>query len=110
VRLANDLRTHAREAAQGRLNAVDLISTGETAWTTERVRAEVQHLIEEELDSLQKAVARERRTGVTQQFLTHLVGSTQAVLDFYESLDNRVKTSDPARRQDDGAILERRAG
>jgi len=110
VRLANDLRTHAREAAQGRLNAVDLVSTGETAWTTERAQTEVQRLIAEELDGLQKAVGRERRTGVTQQFLTHLVGSTQAVLDFYESLDNRVKTGDQSRRQDDNAFLERRAG
>jgi hypothetical protein len=40
--------------------------------------------MDEEFEMLQKAVARERRTGVTQQFLTHLIDSTQVLLDFYE--------------------------
>src|SRR5919204_1064781 len=80
VRLANDLRTHEREAAQGRFNAVDLIE----ADSMETARAAVQHLLYEEFEALQHAIARERRTGATQQFLNHLVESTQVLLDFYE--------------------------
>jgi hypothetical protein len=80
VRLANDLRTHDREAAVGRFNAVDLIE----ADSMETARAAVQHLLYEEFEALQHAIARERRTGATQQFLNHLVESTQVLLDFYE--------------------------
>jgi hypothetical protein len=84
VRLANDLRTHEREAAQGRFNSVDLILAGQADRTLESARAAAHHLMDEEFEMLQKAVARERRTGVTQQFLTHLIDSTQVLLDFYE--------------------------
>ena len=83
VRLANDLRTHEREASQGRFNSVDLIAPGQGEQSLEWARAAVQHLMEEEFESLQKAIARERRTGVTQQFLSHLIDSTQVLLDFY---------------------------
>jgi hypothetical protein len=84
VRLANDLRTHEREAAQGRFNSVDLVSAGQGERTLEAARAAAHRLMEEEFEMLQKAVGRERRTGVTQQFLTHLIDSTQVLLDFYE--------------------------
>jgi hypothetical protein len=40
--------------------------------------------MEEEFEQLKKAIARERRTGITQQFLSHLIDSTQVLLDFYE--------------------------
>ncbi len=84
VRLANDIRTHEREAAQGRFNSVDLISAGHGERTLEAARAAAHHLMEEEFEMLKKAIARERRTGVTQQFLAHLIDSTQVLLDFYE--------------------------
>jgi terpene synthase-like protein len=84
VRLANDLRTHEREAAQGRFNSVDLIAAGPGERTLERAREAVHHLMEEEFEMLKKAIGRERRTGITQQFLGHLVDSTQVLLDFYE--------------------------
>jgi hypothetical protein len=84
VRLANDLRTYEREAAQGRFNSVDLIGGSQTEHTVDWARNAVHHLMEQEFESLQNAIARERRTGVTQQFLSHLIDSTQVLLDFYE--------------------------
>ncbi|TMD23848.1 MAG: hypothetical protein E6I99_04965 [Chloroflexi bacterium] len=84
VRLANDLRTHEREAAQGRFNSVDLIFSGPSDRTLESAREAVHHLMEEEFEQLKKAIARERRTGITQSFLSHLIDSTQVLLDFYE--------------------------
>jgi hypothetical protein len=92
VRLANDLRTHEREAAQGRFNSVDLILGGQADRTLESARAAAHLLMDEEFEMLQKAVARERRTGVTQQFLTHLIDSTQVLLDFYEVPRNRPRS------------------
>jgi hypothetical protein len=83
VRLANDLRTHEREAAQGRFNAVDLIISAKEK-THETAHEAVHHLMEDEFDQLKKAIARERRTGITQSFLDHLIDSTQVLLDFYE--------------------------
>jgi hypothetical protein len=83
VRLANDLRTHEREAAQGRFNAVDLI-LGAGEKTHQSAHEAVRHLMDDEFDQLKKAIARERRTGITQDFLTHLIDSTQVLLDFYE--------------------------
>src|SRR2546425_420540 len=83
VRLANDLRTHEREAAQGRFNAIDLIF-GAGDKTHETAHEAVRHLMEDEFEQLKKAIARERRTGITQQFLDHLIDSTQVLLDFYE--------------------------
>jgi len=50
----------------------------------ESAREAVHHLMEEEFEQLKKAIARERRTGITQQFLSHLIDSTQVLLDFYE--------------------------
>jgi hypothetical protein len=94
VRLANDLRTHERESAQGRFNSVDLIAGGPGDHGLEWARSAVHHLMEEEFESLQKAIARERRTGVTQQFLTHLVDSTQVLLDFYAVPRPRAPRSD----------------
>src|SRR3989440_8619290 len=84
VRLANDLRTHERESAQGRFNSVDLIVAGTGERTLESAREAVHHLMEEEFEQLKKAIARDRRTGITQQFLGHLIDSTQVLLDFYE--------------------------
>jgi hypothetical protein len=84
VRLANDLRTHEREASQGRFNSVDLIAGGAER-TLEWGRAAVRRLMEEEFEGLQKNISKERRTGVTQQFLSHLIDSTQVLLDFYEA-------------------------
>src|SRR5207244_710640 len=72
VRLANDLRTHEREAAQGRFNSVDLIVSGPSDRTLENAREAVHHLMEEEFEQLKKAIARERRTGITQPFLSPL--------------------------------------
>ena len=92
VRLANDLRTHEREAAQGRFNSVDLIlpshrpsddAAGQGERGLEGAVAAVHHLMDEEFEMLKKAVARERRTGITQPFLSHLIESTQVLLDFY---------------------------
>jgi hypothetical protein len=40
--------------------------------------------MEDEFEQLKKAIARERRTGITQEFLDHLIDSTQVLLDFYE--------------------------
>ena len=94
VRLANDLRTHEREAAQGRFNSVDLILAGQADRTLDTARAAARHLMDEEFEMLQKAVAKERRTGVTQQFLTHLIDSTQVLLDFYEVPRGRPGRSD----------------
>ncbi|MEO6796163.1 MAG: terpene synthase family protein [Candidatus Dormibacter sp.] len=94
VRLANDLRTHEREAAQGRFNSVDLILAGQADRTLEAARVAARHLMDEEFEMLQKAVAKERRTGVTQQFLTHLIDSTQVLLDFYEVPRGRPGRSD----------------
>ncbi len=96
VRLANDLRTHEREAAQGRFNAVDLI-IGAGDRTHESAHDAVQHLMEDEFDQLKKAIARERRTGVTQQFLTHLIDSTQVLLDFYEVRGGKARPDRLAR-------------
>ncbi|TMD13157.1 MAG: hypothetical protein E6J00_09025 [Chloroflexi bacterium] len=96
VRLANDLRTHEREASQGRFNSVDLIAAGQGEQSLEWARTAVQHLMEEEFESLQKAIARERRTGVTQQFLSHLIDSTQVLLDFYAVPRPRAPRSDRA--------------
>src|SRR5438876_7607257 len=84
VRLANDVRTHERESAQGRFNSVDLIAAGRGEMTLEGARAAVKGLMEEEFEQLKKAIARERRTGPTQQFLSHLIDSTQVLLDFYD--------------------------
>jgi hypothetical protein len=84
VRLANDLRTHERESAQGRFNSVDLIAAGRGEMTLESAREAVRRLMEEEFEQLSKAIARERRTGATQQFLSHLIDSTQVLLDFYD--------------------------
>lgn len=84
VRLANDLQTHERESAQGRFNSVDLIAAGRPEMTLENARDEVTRLMEEEFEQLKKAIARERRTGATQQFLSHLIDSTQVLLDFYD--------------------------
>ena len=84
VRLANDLRTHERESAQGRFNSVDLIFGAAGERTLESAREAVHHLMDEEFEQLKKAIARERRTGITQQFLGHLIDSTQVLLDFYE--------------------------
>ena len=84
VRLANDVRTHERESAQGRFNAVDLIAAGRTEMTLESACAAVRRLMEEEFEQLKKAIARERRTGATQQFLSRLIDSTQVLLDFYD--------------------------
>jgi hypothetical protein len=83
VRLANDLRTHEREASQGRFNAVDLI-LGSSDKTHDSAHDAITHLMEDEFEQLKKAIARERRTGMTQQFLDHLVTSTQVLLDFYQ--------------------------
>jgi len=83
VRLANDLRTHERESAQGRFNSVDLIAAGRPEMTLDSAREEVTRLMEEEYEQLKKAIGRERRTGTTQQFLSHLIDSTQVLLDFY---------------------------
>ena len=96
VRLANDLRTHEREASQGRFNSVDLIAADQGEQSLEWARTAVQHLMEEEFESLQKAIARERRTGVTQQFLSHLIDSTQVLLDFYAVPRPRAPRSDRA--------------
>jgi len=52
--------------------------------TLESAREAVHHLMDEEFEQLKKAIARERRTGITQQFLGHLIDSTQVLLDFYE--------------------------
>ena len=84
VRLANDLRTHEREAAQGRFNAVDLILAANNGMTLEGARTELRRLMGEEFEQLKRAIARERRTGLTQQFLSHLIDSTQVLLDFYD--------------------------
>jgi hypothetical protein len=84
VRLANDLRTHERESAQGRFNSVDLIFGTAAERSLESAREAVHHLMDEEFEQLKKAIARERRTGITQQFLGHLIDSTQVLLDFYE--------------------------
>src|SRR5437660_3687456 len=84
VRLANDLRTHERESAQGRFNSVDLIAAGRPEMTLEGAREELTRLMDEEFEQLKKAIARERRTGATQQFLSHLIDSTQVLLDFYD--------------------------
>lgn len=83
VRLANDLRTHEREAAQGRFNAVDLI-LGAGEKTHQSAHEAVRHLMDDEFDQLKKAIARERRTAMTEDFLAHLIDSTQVLLDFYE--------------------------
>src|ERR671935_168774 len=84
VRLANDLRTHEREAAQGRFNAVDLILGANDGMTLEGACTELRRLMGEEFEQLKRAIARERRTGLTQQFLSHLIDSTQVLLDFYD--------------------------
>jgi hypothetical protein len=97
VRLANDLRTHERESAQGRFNSVDLISGGSAERTLESARDAVRHLMEEEFEQLKKAIARERRTGITQQFLSHLIDSTQVLLDFYEVPGGRTSQGRPDR-------------
>jgi hypothetical protein len=46
-----------------------------------------------EFDHPKTARARPPRTGITQQFLSHLIDSTQVLLDFYEV---------PGGRQDQG--------
>ena len=84
VRLANDIRTYERESAQGRFNAVDLVPVaGER--TPAAARAATRRLMEEEFEALKKATARERQAGATQQFLAHLVESTQVLVDFYDT-------------------------
>lgn len=88
VRLANDLRSHERDTAQGRLNAIDLIRADRHAGVAE-ARTEVVALMQEEFEGLQRGVAREKRTGVTQQFLSHLVDSTSMLLDYYHVADPR---------------------
>ena len=89
VRLANDLLSYERESAQGRFNAVDLIVSDTQRSTPAAARAAVVRLMKEEFDTLQNGVAREKRTGVTQQFLAHLVDSTAILLDYYQVTDPR---------------------
>jgi hypothetical protein len=84
VRLANDLRTHEREAAQGRFNALDLIKAAHPDMTLDGARTELRRLMGEEFEQLSRAIARERRPGATEQFLSHLIDSTQVLLDFYD--------------------------
>lgn len=84
VRLANDLRTHEREARQGRFNAIDLITVDGRQPTGEDADDAVYDMMGKEFDILERNVARERRTGDAQQFLTHLVESTNVFLDFYQ--------------------------
>jgi len=84
VRLANDLRTHEREAAQGRFNALDLIVATHPEMTLEGARTELRRLMGEEFEQLSRAISREHRTGATEQFLSHLIDSTQVLLDFYD--------------------------
>src|SRR6202023_3071241 len=55
------------------------------------------HWLKEEFEHLKKAIARERRTGITQQFLSHLIDSTQVLLDFYEVPGGRHSQGRPAR-------------
>jgi len=88
VRLANDLRSSERDTAQGRFNAADLIAAAGQL-SPAAARAAVVRLMEEEFEGLQKGVAREKRTGVTQQFLAHLVESTAMLLDYYHVPDSR---------------------
>src|SRR3979411_851335 len=70
VRLANDLRTHERESAQGRFNSRDLIFWGSAERTLESARDAVRHLMEEEFEQLKKAIGRERRPRIHHQSLS----------------------------------------
>ena len=88
VRLANDLRSSERDIAQGRFNAAELIAADRQV-SPGTARAAVVRLMEEEFEALQKGVAREKRTGVTQQFLAHLVDSTEMLLEYYHVSDSR---------------------
>ncbi len=88
VRLANDLRSSERDAAQGRFNAAELIAADRQV-SPGTARAAVVRLMEEEFEALQKGVAREKRTGVTQQFLANLVDGTAMLLDYYHVSDSR---------------------
>jgi hypothetical protein len=76
---------------------VDLIFGGSAERTLESARDAVHHLMEEEFEQLKKAIARERRTGITQQFLSHLIDSTQVLLDFYEVPGGRHSQGRPER-------------
>src|SRR4030081_2626669 len=95
VRLANDLRTHEREAAQGRFNSGDLIGSGER--TLAGARETGRPPMREESEQLKKAIGRELRSGITQQFLSHLIDSTQVLLDFYEVPGGRHSQGRPDR-------------
>jgi len=53
--------------------------------------------MEEEFEQLKRAIGRERRTGITQQFLSHLIDSTQVLLDFYEVPRGRQSQGRPER-------------
>jgi terpene synthase-like protein len=105
VRLANDLRTHEREAAQGRYNSVDLIlgyrqldvTSGDGERSLDASRAAVRRLMDDEFETLKRAVARERRTGITQEFLAHLVDSTLVLLDFYHLADGQSRLEPVAK-------------
>src|SRR3989442_1773555 len=72
-----------------------LKAMGPLIW--EKKNLAVRHLMEEEFEQLKKAIARERRTGITQQFLSHLIDSTQVLLDFYEVPGGRHSQGRPDR-------------
>src|SRR3989442_5018936 len=55
VRLANDLRTHERESAQGRFHSVDLIFGGAADPALQSARDAVRHLIDAQIEQLHTA-------------------------------------------------------
>jgi len=86
VRIANDLHTYDHEHSLGRFNSLDLVSQPRDGSSRGDPRKNARLLMEQELDQLERGVARERRTGPTQDFLRRLVSSTHAAIDFYDSL------------------------
>jgi Terpene synthase family 2, C-terminal metal binding len=86
VRIANDLHSYEHEHAHGRFNSLDLAAGALNGASQDNPRKDARLVMERELELLERGVARERRTGPTQDFLRRLVSSTHAAIDFYDSL------------------------
>jgi len=107
VRIANDLHSYEHEHGHGRFNSLDLVGHALNGASPGSPRKDARLVMEQELEALERGIARERRTGPTQDFLRRLVSSTHSAIDFYDSL--AAHGSGSALR-DQSWMLQERAG
>jgi hypothetical protein len=107
VRIANDLHSYEHEHGKGRFNSLDLVAPEVNGGSHGNQRIDARHVMEQELELLERGVARERRTGPTQDFLRRLLSSTHAAIDFYDSLATHGAGSG---LREQGWMLQEKAG